>query len=132
MLKEELYRSELFRRNAFGRLISADLIVLYAEGLHSNREVVADIKFAHEANSEDYSDDDFASLGGKVSKYMHDVIESTGQSPYHGRLSGNFDVFVDFNGWYLERVVYGGHQFKTSLQEYIQISPYIQVSGSKV
>jgi len=131
MLKEELYSNELFRREAGERLMAADLITLYARGLHSSRDVVADLKFAHEASSEDYSDDDFASLGGKVSKYMDDVIESMGRSPYHGRLSRDFDAFSDFNGWYLERVVYGGAQLEASLQEYIRISPYIEVGDSK-
>ncbi|MGB0900958.1 hypothetical protein [Halocynthiibacter sp.] len=131
MLKEEFYSNELFRREANERLIAADQIAAYARGLHSNRDVVADLKFAHEANSEDYSDDDYASLGAKVPKYMDDTIESMGRCPYHGRLSGDFDAFSDFNGWYLERVVYGGSPFEASLQEYIRISPYIEANGSK-
>ncbi|WP_166417790.1 hypothetical protein [Cochlodiniinecator piscidefendens] len=125
MLKTALYGSESFVREARKRLISVDLITFYAKGLHANAEVIADLKLGHEVNSDDYADDEYSALGGKISQYMDAVIKSTGQRPYQARLSGDFGAFSDFNGWYLEQVIYGKIPFNFALQEYIRISPFI-------
>lgn len=118
-------------REAIERLIAVDVIVQYARGLHANADVVADLKFGHEADSADYSDDEFAALGGKVTQYMNEVvIESTGRTYYQAMRSGVYTAFSDFNGWYLEQIVYGGAEFDSALREYIQISPYIAQQDS--
>gem|GEM_PF-5528362 len=128
--KKAWYKNDMVIREAIERFIAVDVIVQYARGLHANADVVADLKFGHEADSVDYSDDEFAALGGKVTQYMNEVIESTGRTHYQAMRSGVYTAFSDFNGWYLEQIVYGGAEFDSALREYIQISPYIAQQDS--
>ncbi|NSX54802.1 hypothetical protein [Parasulfitobacter algicola] len=107
------------------KTISVDIISKYAHELNNNSYVVSDLKKAHEANSEDYSDEEYSNLGALVSQLMTKVIEDAGMDSYEARLSGKFTALSEFNGWYMEKVLYENAEFDVVLQEYIEKSPFV-------
>ncbi|MGR3513658.1 MAG: hypothetical protein ACU0GG_12925 [Paracoccaceae bacterium] len=125
MKKEEFYRRDRFVAEARRNPMSFDMISDYARQLHSNRDVVADLVFAHEANAADYSDDDFAALGSKVSMLIQSFAVQNGMNAYKAKTSGKLSALADFNGWYMEKVHYEGHDFESALADYIKASPHI-------
>lgn len=130
MTKEDFYRNERFCKEARAEAVSPELVDRYARQLHAARDVVADLKFAHEANAADYSDDDFAALGGEVSALIRRTVIAAGFRPSTADSRPLESALCDFNGWYLERVIYGGDDFEESLREHRSASPFIIGSRS--
>jgi hypothetical protein len=125
---EDLYNNLTYVEMAKPRALSAEVLSTYARELHSQPAVVADLKFAHEAKSEDYSDEDYQNLGPLVAALMHRITQDFSMEPYSSA-KGSF-ALGDFNGWYLQEVVYGGKTFENVLSEYLKISPFVKREAS--
>jgi hypothetical protein len=125
MSEEALYKSEKVLREAKSNALSVDVISKYARELNRSSSVVSDLKHAHEADSENYSDEEYSDLGSLVSQLMTKAIENEGMNAYEARMSGKFSALSDFNGWYLEKVVYGNFSLEVALSEYIKMSPFV-------
>lgn len=125
MTREDFYSNERFSKEARANAVAPELVDHYARQLHAEPDVVADLKFAHEADSADYSDDEFAALRVHLSALMNQQFVAAGFRPYTAASVPLYSALSDFNGWYLERVINGGDDFEKSLREYRSASPFV-------
>ncbi|MCA3551068.1 MAG: hypothetical protein IOC76_00140 [Rhodobacter sp.] len=116
---------ELAKRNAIPDMA----LEAYARALHTHPEVVADLKCAHEADSEKYSEEEFNNLAKLVTDLMNKVGKEH-STDRDGSLYG-WPAFGDFNRWYLEEVIYGNQSFDDALSNYIEQSPYVKSEARK-
>ncbi len=121
----DLYKNEKFCERARWQAVDADFLTNYANSLNSDRQVIADLKFAHEADSSHYSDDEYANLGAKVLALISKTISTYGLRSNGAEASYEREALADFNAWYLEMVIYGKVNFDAALSEYLKQSPFV-------
>ena len=123
---EELYSYPDYIETAKRYAISAERLSIYARALHKDPEVVADLKFAHEADVNDYSIEDYQNLGRLLSRLMYTTAEKTAIPNEPLSMVKANSAMSDFNAWYLQKVVYGKEPFVQSLSEYLKVSPCVK------
>jgi hypothetical protein len=128
---EELYSYPFYIEMAKSNAISAERLSIYARALHNDPEVVADLKFAHEADVNDYSIEDYQNLGRLLSRLMYTTAQKTAIPNEPRSLLKADSAMSDFNAWYLQKVVYGKEPFEDSLSEYLKVSPCVKREADK-
>jgi hypothetical protein len=123
------YKQPFDLNYAKSRAISKIMLTAYATALHTNPEVVANLKFAHEADPAIYGEEELNNLGNLVTALMHKI--GKGYAADYISFSYGWSAFSDFNAWYLQEVVYGGEPFEATLSRYLKVSPYIKWEGGQ-